>query len=82
MLRWQGVIRKHAEQYRASGAEAIVPTPGMPMSYDMGAKRMREAADYSFGRLSKPTGVADVMEVCYVWMRQSFCFCFFESAQW
>lgn len=37
--------------------------PGMPMAYDMGAKRMREAGEYGMGRLGKPTGVSEVMEV-------------------
>lgn len=33
------------------------------MAYDMGAKRMREAGEYGMGRLGKPTGVSEVMEV-------------------
>ena len=69
----QGVIRKHAENFRsgAPSAGGGYPPGGPAGAYDVGAKRMR---DYSYesqwaNKLSKPAG-AGLMEVMHVpsWM--------------
>lgn len=61
----QGVIRKHAENYRdfvAQGKSGGAPA-GTPGPHEAGMKRIREYNDFCAKNQPKPSGASALMEV-------------------